>query len=242
MPKKNYFLIIDTETTQDERVADFGAVIVDSKGRIVNQCAVMVDGIYTDRENHELFWNGDAGLWGRAGLARRYARYDAMVKSGARMLASTAAVNRWLDKALATYNPILTAYNLAFDLGKCANTGIDLTGFGARKFCLWHAAYTVFSHSKAYRNFALALHAFNAPTDLGNMSFKTNAETMARFVLGQPELEDEPHTALEDAVYYELPILLAILRKRSAKWLLDPENIVAYNWRDCQVRDHFTAG
>ena len=48
MSKKQYFLIVDTETTQNNLVADFGAVIVDRKGKIITQCAVMVDGIFTD--------------------------------------------------------------------------------------------------------------------------------------------------------------------------------------------------
>lgn len=239
---KNHYLIIDTETTQDGKVADFGAVIVDKKGNILTQCAVMVDGIFTDIQNHPLFFTSSAEdkLWGKPTLDRRYKRYQAMVANGSRMVASVAAINRWLDKAKAQYNPILTAYNLAFDLDKCNNTGIDLTQFGARKFCLWAAAYTLFAHTRQYRDMALALHAFNAPTEYGNMTFKTNAETMARFVTGNPRMEDEPHTALEDAVYYELPILLAVLRRRSAKWLLS-DAVDSYNWRDCQVRDAFKA-
>ena len=236
---KNYFLTIDTETTQDGLVADFAATITDKKGVIVNQCAVLVAGIYTDQQNHPLFHqHGDAGdLWSLAGLPKRYDRYERMVQSGARMIASVGAIQRWLDKALAQYNPILTAYNLSFDLGKCQNTGIDLTGF-SRRFCMWSAAYTVFAHTKQYRNFVLATHAFNAPTQFGNMTFKTNAETMARFLLGA-ELPNEPHTALEDIVDYELPILTAIVKRKSVKWLLSETQ--PYNWRECQLRDWFTA-
>ena len=234
---KNYFLTIDTETTQDQLVADFGATVTDKKGEIVAQCAVMVSGIYTDSDNHPLFHQGDAGLWGATGLPRRYDRYNRMIEGGQRMIASVGAINRWLDKARSQYNPILTAYNLAFDLDKCNNTGIDLTGFD-RRFCLWAAAYNVFAHTKQYRNFVLDTHAFNAPTQHGNMTFKTNAETMARFLLGA-ELPDEPHTALEDIIDYELPILRAVLSRRSVKKLL--VDLPAYNWRQCQLRDWFTA-
>jgi hypothetical protein len=69
------------------------------------------------------------------------------------------------------------------------------------------------------------------------MSYKTNAEIMTRFVLGQPELENEPHTALEDAIGYELPILQKLLRHSSKKELLSLSE--GYNWRNYQVRDHF---
>jgi hypothetical protein len=240
MAKKNHFLIVDTETTQDSLVADFAAVIVDKHGNIVTQCAILVNGIFTDMEQHPLFHSfGDSNdIWSKAGLPARYARYNKMVEAGSRMVATPAAINRWLDKAAAQYAPILTAYNLAFDREKCGNTGIDLTQF-PRSFCLWQAAYTEWAHTKKYREAALALHAFNAPTKHGNMSYKTNAETIARFCTGNLSLEDEPHTALEDIVYYELPILVKLLKKRSARWLLESPR--AYNWRDCQVRDWFTA-
>lgn len=240
MAKKNYFLIVDTETTQDGKVADFGAVICDKKGNVVAQCAVLINGIYNNSD-HPLFFDSSApadALWSRAGADRRYAIYDKMLAEGTRMLASVSAVNRWLEKSAATYSPYLTAYNLAFDLDKLRNTGIDTTMFD-KKFCLWQAAYGQWAHTKAYRNFALLLHAFNAPTTFGNMTFKTNAETMARFVLGMPELEDEPHTALEDALDYELPILRELLKKNSVKKMLD--KCKPYNWRDCQVKDWFGA-
>ena len=69
------------------------------------------------------------------------------------------------------------------------------------------------------------------------MSYITNAEVMARFVLGNPELEDEPHTALEDIVDYELPILNALIKTTKAKDYMNP---TPYSWRDYQVKDWFT--
>ena len=84
---------------------------------------------------------------------------------------------------------------------------------------------------------ALETHAFNPPTRYANMTYKTNAETMARFCLNQASLEDEPHTALEDVIFYELPILRKLLRTKSNKWLL--ENSTKANWRDVQVKDWF---
>ena len=233
---KNYFLTIDTETSQNNLVVDFAATITDKKGTIVNQCAVLVRDVYNDRENSPLFYMGDADpLWGKATLPARYARYDRMIDAGTRMLASVSGINAWLAKAQSAYDPILTAYNLAFDLDKCKNTAIDCTMF-SRSFCLWQAAYAVFGTSKAYRQFVLDTHAFNAPTAHRNMTYKTNAETMARFVLGNPELEDEPHTALEDAIDYELPILVKLVNNTKRKDWLYPD---AANWQKVQVRDWF---
>ena len=238
---KDYFLIVDTETTQDSMVADFGAIVVNRKGEIVNQCAVLVHGIYDDMQNHPLFFTGDRdGIWSKAGQDNRYKIYRDMLANGSRMMASVPAINRWLEKAKEQYNPILTAYNLPFDLDKCKNTGIDLLRFD-RSFCLWGAAFDAWAHTKEYRKMALTLHAFNAPTGLGNMTYKTNAETMTRFVLNVPELEDEPHTALEDAVYYELPILVKLLKKKGTSVKKLVERVGGYDWRKVQVRDWFTA-
>ena len=238
MAKKHHYLIIDTETTMDDKVADFGAVVINRKGEIQHQAGILVNGIFTDRENHPLFHNEDAGdLWKRRNLNARYNNYNQMSQNGMRMLASVPAINSWLSKVNAKYSPALTAYNLAFDLDKCIKTGIDLSIF-ADKFCLWYAAFDKWGHTKDYRNFCLAVHAFNAPTALRNMSYKTNAETMARFVLGNPDLPDEPHTALEDAIYYELPILKRLIATQKREKFLNPE---PFNWRKVQVKEWFTA-
>lgn len=245
MAKADYFLIVDTETTMDDKVADFGAVVCNRKGEIMTQCAVLTFGIYNDAENHVLFHNDEAGaLWKKSSLERRYSNYNAMLDGGTRMLAGVASINRWLDKVKATYNPYLTAYNLNFDLGKCANTGIDLTMFADKQFCLWYASAEKWAMTKKYKNFALAVNAINPPTkpsrdfEHGNCSFKTNAETMTRFVLNNPTLEDEPHTALEDVLYYELPILKQLVKTtKKDKWLNPP----SFNWRNVQLRDHFIA-
>ena len=93
--------------------------------------------------------------------------------------------------------------------------------------------------SKAYKNFALSVHAFNPPTKLGNMSFQTNAEIMARFISGDPSLPDEPHTAIEDVIFYELPILQKLVLTTPKKDYMNPE--LAFDWRKVQVKDHFTA-
>lgn len=234
MAKKDFFLIVDTETTIKDHVVDFGAVVCDRKGNIATECAVLVNGIF---RNEDLFYHGEEGHFSRQSVANRTDKYSGMLESGARMLASIHAINRWLEKVKAKYDPYLTAYNLSFDLGKCLNTEIDLAMFDKR-FCLWHAAFNKWALTKNYRNFIVNSHAFNPPTKYNNMSFKTNAETMMRFVSNNPELEDEPHTAYEDAKLYEMPILLKLVNStKKEKWL----NPKPFNWKAVQVRDHFTA-
>ena len=231
MAKKQFFLIVDTETTMENTVADIGMLICDREGRIYAQCAVLVAGHYG---THELFHDKKANdIWGYTGLEKRKLAYDNMLNSGVRMLASVNAVNKWIQQAIGKYNPTLTAYNLAFDIDKCEKTGIDLSGF-ADKFCLWQASVGNICNSKLYKQFVVENHLFNSRTELGNMTFSTTAESVCGFVTG--EFKTEPHTAIEDARDFELPVLVEVLKKK--KW---KEKITPYNWRDFIVKNHFTA-
>jgi len=235
---KNYFLTVDTETTQSDQVADFAAVITDSKGQIMAQCAVMVNGIFTDEINHHLFFDSKLdsdALWSKQGADKRYMVYNTMLKEGSRMLASVAGINSWLAKANKQFSPILTAYNLPFDLGKCANTGIDLTIFD-RRFDLMAVAQNMFVKDKKFLTFVLENHLFNNPTKLGNMTFQMKAETVANFLSGM--VQAEPHTALEDIIDFELPILRAVLKKYSVRKLLSLE-FSSVSWQNRQVKDYF---
>lgn len=231
MAKKQFFAILDTETTIADTVADFAIIIVDRKGTIYNSCAVLVNGEFTA---HELFFDKNAkGLWSLDYAKQKRANYNAMLNEGTRTLASVNAINKWINQAIGKYNPTLTAYNLAFDKSKCLNTKIDLSGFNS-EFCLWSAAVGNICNKKDFRSFALQNHAFNSATELGNMTFKTNAEIVCGFING--EFISEPHTALEDARDFELPILKAIVKKRNWR-----DNIKPYNWRDFQTKDWFVA-
>ena len=231
MAKKQFFAILDTETTMENTVADFAIVIVDRHGKIYNQCAVMVKDHYG---KFELFHDKAANdIWGYGGLERRKNNYVNMLNSGKRMLASVNAINNWIQQAIGKYNPSLTAYNLAFDKDKCEKTGIDLSAFNS-EFCLWQAAVGNICKTKMFRQFALENHGFNSVTGQGNMTFKTNAEIVCGFIKG--EFKEEPHTALEDARDFELPILQEIIKKKNWR-----EKITPYNWREFQVKDNFIA-
>lgn len=229
MGKKQYFLIVDTETSITDKVADFGAIICDSKGTIYNQCAVLINTVFGV---DSLFFDRNAsGIWSQNSVNRRMDNYNAMLNTGTRMLASVNAVNRWLEKAKAKYNPTLTAYNIAFDMGKCRNTSIDLDMFENR-FCLWGAAIGNICNTKAYKQFVLDNHLFNNRTAKGNMCFSTTAESVTGFLTGT--LTDEPHTSIEDIIGYEMPTLVHILKKRGWK-----DKVTAHNWQNFIVNKHY---
>lgn len=238
MAKKKYFLIIDTETTQTEKVADLGIVVCDKQGNIVYEVGVMVAEWFCDREAHPLFhvFGDENDIFSKASLPRRYADYDHMIKDGRRMVASVAAINKLLVKIRLQYNPVLTAYNIAFDAGKCANSGIDLTIFDKR-FCLWHAAAEKWGHTKAFRQFVLENWFFGNKTKTGHVGIQTKADVMAKFLLGAT-LEDEPHTALEDARDYERPILAALVKNTSPAVYMNPK---PYSYRDFSAHGSYQA-
>ena len=105
MAKKQYFAILDTETTMENTVADLGIIICDRQGKIYNQMAVLINGHYG---THELFHDKHANdIWGYGGLEKRKTAYCNMLDSGTRMLASVNAINRWIQQAIGKYNPQL---------------------------------------------------------------------------------------------------------------------------------------
>lgn len=233
--KKQYFLTIDTETTITDKVVDFAAVVTDRKGNIIAQCAIIVAGIY---KVDELFYLKDEkpeAFWSKEYLPKKYDMYDDMLQNGLRMMAKPEAINRWLQKVKEQYNPTLTAYNLAFDVDKMRNTGIDCDMFES-KFCLWNSAKYWIATTKKYKAFCLANHYFTNRTDYGNMTIKTNAEVMTHFVNGNDI--PEPHTALEDILDYEIPILNHLLRTKSTRKVMNYESV---GWKALQVKNHYKA-
>lgn len=235
MGKKKYFLTIDTETTQTNMVADIGIVVSDKAGNIHHESGVLLGDFFSDKENHPLFhiYGDKNDVFSKASLPARYENYERMLQNGHRMMASVSAVNRLLGKIKARYNPVLTAYNLSFDVGKCENSGIMLDMFSER-FCLMKAAQDKWANSKGYRQFCLDNHEFNSRTKTGCMTMRTKADTMARYLF--PHLPPEPHSALEDARDYEVPILTALVKNTPPKVYMNPKGS---DWRNLQVKDLF---
>jgi len=216
---RHYYLIVDTETTQRGTVADFGAVIVTKQGEIVEQFGAMVLGHFGKLP---LFSDPSAdpdAFWSEQSAYRRAKNYDDMLESGERSISSPALINQWLAGIKARYNPTLTAYNLAFDLGKCRNTRINLGIFGSR-FCLMKAAKRKIGVLACYQDFCKARGLLTAKLRKPSMT----ADAMAKYIADTEysgSLADEPHTALEDARDYEAMILAYILRDTTRAQLLE---------------------
>jgi hypothetical protein len=238
MAKKKFFVTIDTETTQSGFPADIGIIVSDMQGNIHHEMGILIGDFFSDKENHPLFhvFGDKNDVFSKASLPARYAAYEQMLQDGRRVLASVGAVNRFLSKVKAKYNPVMTAYNLAFDSAVMNKSGIIANELFPNSFCLWHASVAKWGNTKAYKQFMLENHFFgNRTSKTGHMGIKTNADVMAKFLLGAG-LPDEPHTALEDAKYYELPILTALVKNTSPKEYMNPP---PYNYRDFVVKNHY---
>jgi hypothetical protein len=212
---KHYYLIVDTETTKKQTVADFGAVLITRQGEIVERFGAMVLGHFGKMPLFADATAPDSALWSEQSAKRREKDYYSMLDTGERSIASVALINQWLVRVNTQYSPVLTAYQLSFDLGKCRNTRIDL-GVFAQSFCLMKAAKREIGTLADYHEFCNAHGFLTAKKRIPS----TTAETMARFIFGA-DLEDEPHTALEDAQFYEAPILHYLLADMTRKQILE---------------------
>ena len=212
---KHFYLIVDTETTQRGTVADFGAVLITRQGEIVERFGAMVLNHFGSLPLFADATASDSSLWSEQSAKRREKDYYSMLESGERSISSVGLINQWLAGINARYAPVLTAYNIAFDLGKCRNTRIDL-GIFAQSFCLMKAAKRQIGTLAEYHDFCNANDFLTAKLRKPSMT----ADTMAKFIFGT-SLEDEPHTALEDAQFYEAPILTKILESVTRKQLLE---------------------
>ena len=204
---KHFYLIVDTETTRKNTVADFGAVVVSKKtSEIVERFGSLVLGHFGKLPLFADPTAPDSAIWSEQSAKRREKDYYSMLDTGERSIASPALINQWLVRVNAQYSPVVTAYNLAFDLGKCRNTRISL-GIFAQSFCLMKAAKKQLGTLAEYHAFCNEHGFLTAKLRRPSMT----ADTMAKFILGL-DLQDEPHTALEDAQFYEAPILHKILQ------------------------------
>ena len=211
----HFYLIVDTETTQRGTVADFGAVLITKQGEVVERFGAMVLNHFGSLPLFSDPTAPDSALWSEQSAKRREKDYYSMLDSGERSISSVGLINQWLSGINARYTPVLTAYNIAFDLGKCRNTRIDL-GIFAQSFCLMKAAKRQIGTLAEYHDFCNANGFLTAKLRKPSMT----ADTMAKFIFGT-SLEDEPHTALEDAQFYEAPILTKILESVTRKQLLE---------------------
>jgi hypothetical protein len=217
------FLIIDTETTNKERVFDIGIVlcdgntgkIIESKGFLIQE---VIDAMCFDlelvrasvREGNQLetlyFDQKTADFWGLDTMPKRWEQYCTLERD----LITINELNDML-KAYHDQGVTFTAYNDRFDKEKLANTGI-ITNY-ALWIDLWGMVTNTLKENKyrkKYVNFALQQIDGVKVGRYKVLSVTTSCDLVCKHLFNTKE---EPHTALEDARDYEARLLQWLLTR-----------------------------
>ena len=193
MTKKNYYMVLDTETCGDY-VFDIGYRVIDRNGDCVATGSYVVKefvdnpqtlNMFTDRFTRDKIARYYYDLWKYKGMGGFVARDFATIRS---------VVNNWVRH----YNCIICAYNIAFDLNHLEKTanyfGYDtFFDHDVKTLDIWHMAMSVLG-TKNYIRFCMENDLL---TKCGNIA--TGAEAMYRFIANDPAFVEE-HTAYKDTL------------------------------------------
>ena len=205
--KKEYYLIIDTETAntiEEPLCYDVGYCIADRTGKIYLQRAFVVAEIFLDMPD----------LMKSAYYAEKIPLYWDMIKSKEKTLKSFFNIRKIIQEDMKKYNiKKVCAYNAHFDRTALNNTLRYLSKSRFRWFfpwkteylCIWHMACQVLLNRSTYRKFAMQNGLIK---ESGNL--QTSAEACYKYITDKVEFT-ESHMGLED-VLIETEILSKCFR------------------------------
>lgn len=204
--KKEYYLIIDTETanTVEEPIPyDIGYAICDRQGNIVLERSFVVAEVFIDEQD----------LMQSAYFAEKIPKYWEDIKSGKRKVKSVYNIRKQIHEDMKTYNiKKVGAYNMGFDRRALNNLMRYVTKsfvrwffpFGTTYFCIWNMACSMLLNTRTYVNFALKN---NLVSEKDNVS--TSAENCYKYLTKNINFVEE-HMGLED-VHIEVEIFAKCL-------------------------------
>ena len=230
--KKNYYGIIDTETTgglDNPLVYDLALTISDKVGNVTFSKMWLIEEILTNKKKMK-----------SAYYAEKLPLYRSMYKKDKNLLVPFKVAKQELNHALETYKvTFVSAYNLAFDLRALKYTnykldyesagGWDMCKFIAKKYQyvdIWSAACETLYQQRGYSKMA---DLYNWVTEYGNI--KTNAECGYAYISKNYGYKEE-HTALADTLI-EKEILIRCLR---TKQKYTKNRLVGSPWRLVQKK------
>ena len=201
--KKEYFLIIDTETANDidqPLPYDIGYAICDRQGNIYLARSFVVAEIFLDYQD----------LMQSAYYAEKIPQYWEDIKKGIRKVAPILKIRKQLHADMKEYNvKTVGAYNMGFDKKAlnnvtryCSKSFVRwFFPYGTEYICIWHMACQVLMDSMNYVRFCHKNGLVKEET--GNIM--TSAETCYKYIKNKVDFIEE-HTGLED-VRIEIEIL-----------------------------------
>lgn len=225
MRKKEYFLILDTETAngiEQPLPYDIGYAVCDRLGNIELTRSFVVAEIFLDNKD----------LMQSAYFAEKIPLYWEDIKAGKRKLKSFYNIRKQIKEDMKTYNiKKVGAYNMGFDKKALNNDTRYITKsflrwffpYGTEFFCIWNMACSVILNRPSYVKFAIKN---NLITQNGNI--QTSAECAYKYITKDTNFV-ENHTGLED-VLIEIAIMAYCYRQHKTF----DNSINPYCWRKVQ--------
>ena len=225
--KKEYFLIIDTETCnslEEPLVYDIGYCVTDRNGTIYLERSFIVSEVFLDMQDvmQSAYYN------------EKIPKYWEDIKNRTRKVLGLYEIRRIILEDMKKYNiKKVGAYNMAFDKKALNNTmrycsksfSRYFFKYGTEYFCIWNMACQVLMARKTYIDFA---EKNGLISDKGNIF--TNAECCYKYVKNVLDFK-ESHTGLED-VKIETEILAECYRKHKKM----DNKINPYCWKKVQKK------
>lgn len=199
--------VIDTETTKNGYVYDFGAAIMDiGTGEVIDSMNVIIEETFND-----------VSAMATSYYACKIPAYIEAINAGKLEVLPFSECFKRFSSLLESYNVrSIWAYNMAFDFKALNRTIAELSnGFvisffpdSAKCYDLMSSAINTIGNTRRYQKWAIA-HDYVTPTGRA----RATAETMFRFISDDASFVEE-HTALSDAMI-EADILAHLVAKKS---------------------------
>lgn len=206
--KKNYFIVLDTETcnmVEQPLPYDLGWVVCDRYGNIYERRSYVIKEIFI----------GLKDVMASAYYSKKIPMYWEDIKAGKRVVANMWDIRRVMMDDMKKYNICsVGAYNMRFDTNALNNLIRYVTKswkrywfpYGTKTFCIWNMACTTILNRITYKKFALQ-NGFVSEKD----NIITSAECAYRYVTNKVDFA-ESHTGLED-VEIEVAIMAYCYRQ-----------------------------
>lgn len=198
----HYYLVLDTETANgldDPLVYDIGGAVIDARGRVYETFSFTIRDIFVyERE-----------LMQTAYYASKIPSYVEEHHKGSRKMVSFYEARRHILNLMRAYHIIdVCAYNAHFDRNALNTTQRWLTKSKYRYFfpyntnfiCIWNMACQTICQRITYRRFCEQHELFSGNghgTDKTARNISTSAENVYRYLLLQPDYEEE-HKGIDD--------------------------------------------
>lgn len=195
--RKRYYLILDTETTNempDQLTYDLGFAVVDKQGNIYTSYSLVIRDIFYQEQE----------LMQSAYYAEKLPQYYQGIRERKWVVCTLNQARIIINNVMKLYGiDTVLAYNMAFDQRALNNTQRYVTKskyrwffpYGTKFECIWNMACQVICTQKTFIRWAIENEKFSP----SGSYISTSAETVYAYISAQTDFE-EAHTGLDDVL------------------------------------------